>query len=90
MKDRRATGIALAFAVLLVGGLGLSKIGGQRNPGPQPPVNPSSCLEVRVLASSEKAWAHLGVGSFAGLGISMEWSSSGPSWHAASAFFCMA
>ena len=55
MKDRRATGIALAFAVLLVGGLGLSKIGDHRNAGPQPPVNPSSCLELRVLASSEKA-----------------------------------
>src|SRR5205823_14834159 len=55
MKDRRATGIALAFAVLLVGGLGLSKIGDHRNAGPQPPVNPSSCLELRVLASSEMA-----------------------------------
>ena len=54
MKDRRATGIALAFAVLLVGGLGFSKIGGHRGPAPSPDIR-SDCLVLRVLASSEKA-----------------------------------
>src|SRR5437868_4997918 len=34
MKDRRATGIALMFAVLLVGGLGLSKIVDHRTAQP--------------------------------------------------------
>jgi Ca-activated chloride channel family protein len=53
MKDRRATGVALAFAVLLVGGLGLSRIG--KGVDPEPQANPKGCLELRVLASSEKA-----------------------------------
>ena len=58
MKDRRATAIALAFAVLLVGTLALSRVlqppTGQRTSG-SPPDNPSGCLVLRVLASSEKA-----------------------------------
>jgi len=58
MKDRRASGIALAFAVLLVGTLALSRVlqspTGKRTSG-APPDNPAGCLVLRVLASSEKA-----------------------------------
>src|SRR2546423_12209898 len=71
MKDRRATGIALAFAVLFIGGLGLSKIGDHRNP--LPPANPSDCLELRVLASSEKAGLMKAVaGAFNASGITQD------------------
>jgi len=58
MKDRRATAIALAFAVLLVGSLALSRMlqppTSKRTSG-SPPDNPAGCLVLRVLASSEKA-----------------------------------
>ena len=58
MKDRRATAIALAFAVLLVGSLALSRMlqppTGKRTSG-SPPDNPAGCLMLRLLASSEKA-----------------------------------
>ena len=58
MKDRRATAIALAFAVLLVGTFALSRVlqppTGKRTSG-SPPDNPSGCFVLRVLASSEKA-----------------------------------
>jgi Ca-activated chloride channel homolog len=58
MKDRRASMIALAFAVLLVGTLALSRVlqspAGKQTSGP-PAANPSGCLELRMLASSEKA-----------------------------------
>ena len=57
MKDRRATAIALAFAVLLVGSLALSRMlqppTSKRTSG-SPPDNPAGCLMLRVLASSEK------------------------------------
>ena len=57
MKDR-VTAVALVFAVLLIAGLGVSKVlhwsPDMRTSG-SAPVNPSGCLELRVLASSEKA-----------------------------------
>src|SRR6202163_65555 len=57
MKDRRATAIALASAVLLVGTLALSRVlqppTGKRTSGSLPD-NPAGCLVLRVLASSEK------------------------------------
>lgn len=64
MKDRRATAIALAFAVVLVGSLALSRVlqppSGKRTSGSAPD-NPSGCAVVRVLASSEKAGLMNGV-----------------------------
>lgn len=54
----RSLAIALAFAVVLVGGLVLFKDArGDLGRGPQAgsPPDPSSCLTIRVLASSEKA-----------------------------------
>ena len=58
MKDRRATAIAIAFAVLLVAALALSRVlqppTGKRTSG-SPPDNASGCFVLRVLASSEKA-----------------------------------
>src|SRR5437899_3659940 len=58
MKDRRATAIALAFAVLLIGSFALSRVlqppTGKQTSG-SPPENPPGCLVLRLLASSEKA-----------------------------------
>lgn len=54
----RSLAIALVFAVVLVGGVAFFKdvVGAQRaNPQAGNPSNPSSCLTLRVLASSEKA-----------------------------------
>lgn len=53
MKDRRATAVALGFAVLLLAALGLSRLG--KSAGSEPPANPAGCLQLRVLASVEKA-----------------------------------
>ena len=53
----RSLAIALAFAVVLVGGLVLFKdvrSGPGASPQPGSPPNASSCLTLKVLASSEK------------------------------------
>src|ERR1700704_2275400 len=62
----RSLAIALAFGVLLVGGLAFFKdvrSGPGASPKPGSPPNPSSCLTLKVLASSEKAALLSGVAS---------------------------
>src|ERR1700730_14925198 len=62
----RSLAIALAYAVVSVGGLVLFKdvrSGPGASPQPGSPPNASSCLTLKVLASSEKATLLSGVAS---------------------------